>query len=295
MSSNLEGRIKGLSLSAFLQMSEMEEHSCTLRITSNTNEIGLLYLQKGKLIAAETRELKNLDAAYQIISWDEPIIEIEKESQKTVNEINMPLMNILMDGLRVKDENKAGQPSLTFSETVNDNTQKADLHLDDEEDELELELDLDPEFQPLEFEDVLTDNDNKTEISDSKNRMPDSVIEQRIRDFQNQIAIQCPVCAAGKILQKISEEKIPYFACSNPTCGFISRNKPYKLNCPKCNNSFLIEFMINGKNHLGLKCPRQECSFQQNSLTPPSRDPLRGPTEDKQPRTYRVIRKKPRL
>ena len=282
MSSNLEGRIKGLSLSAFLQMSEMEENSCTLKITSNTNEIGLLYLKKGKLIAAETRELKNLDAAYQIISWDEPIIEIEKESQKAVNEINMPLMNILMDGLRVKNEKKAGQSPSTFSEAVNDNAQKADHQPDDENNDLE-------------FEDVLTGNDSKTEISDPKKRMPDSVIEQRIQDFQNQIAIQCPVCAAGKILQKISVEKIPYFACSNPACGFISRNKPYKLNCPKCNNSFLIEFIVDGKNHPGLKCPRRECSFQQNSLTPPSRDPLQGPTEDKQSRTYRVIRKKPRV
>ncbi|MFO7558104.1 MAG: DUF4388 domain-containing protein [Desulfobacterales bacterium] len=97
------GQIHGIALSSFLQMSEMEKTTCRLKIKSE-QDVGYLYLQKGELIAAETGMLQGNDAAYEIISWENAVIEIEKSRQKKKREIKMPLMNILMEGLRIKDE-----------------------------------------------------------------------------------------------------------------------------------------------------------------------------------------------
>ncbi len=99
------GQIHGIALSSFLQMSEMEKTTCRLKIKSE-HDVGYLYLQKGELIAAETGLLQGNDAAYEIISWENSVIEIEKSGQKKKREIKMPLMNILMEGLRIKDEQK---------------------------------------------------------------------------------------------------------------------------------------------------------------------------------------------
>jgi len=102
------GQIHGIALSSFLQMSEMEKTTCRLKIKSEQN-VGHLYLQKGELIAADTGLLEGVEAAYEILSWDNAVIEIEKSGQKKKREIKMPLMNILMEGLRIKDERGAAK------------------------------------------------------------------------------------------------------------------------------------------------------------------------------------------
>lgn len=106
LDSSVGGQIHGIALSSFLQMSEMEKTTCKLKIKSG-KETGYLYLLKGDLIAAEAGLLNGKDAAFEIISWEETTIEIEKTSVKKKKEINMPLMNILMEGLRLKDEKEA--------------------------------------------------------------------------------------------------------------------------------------------------------------------------------------------
>jgi CheY-like chemotaxis protein len=102
------GQIHGIALSSFLQMSEMEKTTCRLKIKSEEGE-GSLYLQKGELIAAETGLLNSEEAAFEIISWDNAVIEIEKSGHKKKREIKMPLMNILMEGLKIKDERDAAE------------------------------------------------------------------------------------------------------------------------------------------------------------------------------------------
>ena len=48
-----------------------------------------------------------MDAAYEIISWDKPVISIQSFCRKHKKEINLPLMNILMEALQQKDEKEA--------------------------------------------------------------------------------------------------------------------------------------------------------------------------------------------
>jgi hypothetical protein len=99
------GQIQGISLGSFLQIVNMDKTSCTLKIYSS-DIIGYLYIVNGELIAAETGSMRNVEAAYEIISWNNTIIVIDNAPPPDQN-IKMPLMSILMEGLRIKDEKNA--------------------------------------------------------------------------------------------------------------------------------------------------------------------------------------------
>jgi hypothetical protein len=98
-----EGLVRGAGLTSFLQMAEMEERSCTLRVTAD-GRVGLLYMCEGKLIDAKTEALSSREAAYRIIRWKNAEIEILPPAKKTEDAINQPLMHVLKESLKIKDE-----------------------------------------------------------------------------------------------------------------------------------------------------------------------------------------------
>jgi hypothetical protein len=108
MDATIGGQIHGISLPSFLQMAEMEKSTFTLRVTSR-HRIGALHLSDGELIAAEFDALIGTAAAYRIISWDDVSIDIEPFSTVKTNEIKQPLMHVLMESLKMKDEADALQ------------------------------------------------------------------------------------------------------------------------------------------------------------------------------------------
>jgi len=97
------GKIQGVSLDSFLQIVQMDRITCTLNVISQEGS-GFLYFIKGELFAATTGELHNVEAACRIISWEDAVIEINNSCDQTENKINQPLMNILMEGMRLRDE-----------------------------------------------------------------------------------------------------------------------------------------------------------------------------------------------
>jgi len=117
MEAGIGGQIHGISLTAFLQMSEMEKTTCTLKVKSGDNT-GYLYLNNGNLVDSKTGELQGRDAAYQIINWDNVNIEIDKESKKHKKVINEPLMHILMESLKIKDEAESEEIKATPAEQI---------------------------------------------------------------------------------------------------------------------------------------------------------------------------------
>ena len=106
--SSPKGQIDGISTAAFLQMIEMDEKTCTLQVRSG-ERTGLLFFQKGHLIAAETGGLRNETAAYEIINWADAAIEIEHTNRKREPQINRPLIHILMEAARKQDETDMGE------------------------------------------------------------------------------------------------------------------------------------------------------------------------------------------
>ncbi|MFH0728253.1 MAG: response regulator [Pseudomonadota bacterium] len=97
------GQIDGISTAGFLQMIETEEKTCTLQVRAG-DLLGLLFFQKGRLIGAETGNLKNEAAAIEIINWRQAAIEIQNIGSKREVGINRPLMHILMEAARLRDE-----------------------------------------------------------------------------------------------------------------------------------------------------------------------------------------------
>ena len=100
---SVRGLIQGISLSSFLQMSEMEGSTCTLEIKAG-NKTGTLHLLNGNVIDAETGSLKYKAAAFTILGWENAEIYIQKPSGRKKNEINLPLMHLLIEALEKKDK-----------------------------------------------------------------------------------------------------------------------------------------------------------------------------------------------
>jgi DNA-binding NtrC family response regulator len=109
------GQIQGISTSAFLQLVEVEEKTCTLTVKSQ-NRVGYMYFLKGGLIDAETDGLQGEKAAYNIISWEKSLIEIEDICRKEKKEINKPLMMILMEATKLKDEAGSEKEDYRYSD-----------------------------------------------------------------------------------------------------------------------------------------------------------------------------------
>ncbi|MFP4446672.1 MAG: response regulator, partial [Desulfosudaceae bacterium] len=77
MAGGVGGVFQGISLASFLQMSEMEGTTCTLKVKAGEEEEGRIYLQKGTPVAATTAAASGEEAVYEILGWDRPTIEIE--------------------------------------------------------------------------------------------------------------------------------------------------------------------------------------------------------------------------
>ena len=117
--SDIGGQIHGISLPSFLQMSEMEGATYTLKVASG-DRVGYLYLDGGSLIAAQYEDQNGSAAAYRIISWDNAAIQIETADADREREIHEPLMHVMMESLKIKDEDNAGSapPQSSQPQTV---------------------------------------------------------------------------------------------------------------------------------------------------------------------------------
>jgi Tfp pilus assembly protein PilZ len=74
-----------------------------LKILSGRN-IGYLYCQAGELIEAEANGSNGKQAAFQILSWDKPLICVEYGLQLKERTIQGPLMSLLLESGRISDE-----------------------------------------------------------------------------------------------------------------------------------------------------------------------------------------------
>ena len=66
-----DGTIKGISVSSFLQMIEIEQKTCTLEVHAAAGQKGFLYIADGDLIDASTGDIIGEEAAYDIVAWDD--------------------------------------------------------------------------------------------------------------------------------------------------------------------------------------------------------------------------------
>jgi hypothetical protein len=103
--------VSGLPLTAFLQMLEQEQQTCSLFVSAE-DKSGILFIKEGELIDAVADDVIGIDAANIILSWKDATIEMTDAEERT-RKINTPLTHIILQAAVKQDEDmsSAQEPS----------------------------------------------------------------------------------------------------------------------------------------------------------------------------------------
>lgn len=106
--------IKGISIASFLQMLEQERHTCRVQVHTD-DQLGVLFFEHGNLIDAEYGHEKGINAAYRIVSWENPSIALGDPVSR-VKKIDLPLGYILLNAAKQHDEQTRAiaKPTITY-------------------------------------------------------------------------------------------------------------------------------------------------------------------------------------
>jgi len=99
------GVLHSVAPGTFLQLVEMEQKTCTIRlIDDKSGSQGVLFFKEGELLDARTDGLHGIKAAYEILAWDEATLAIQEACSLEVNNIHADLQAVLLEAMRLKDE-----------------------------------------------------------------------------------------------------------------------------------------------------------------------------------------------
>ena len=99
------GILQTVPLDMFLQLVEMEQKTCTIRIVNKlSGTAGVLFFMSGILADARIQDVKGMAAAYEIFSWDKVTLSIQDTCAIEKRQIQEDLQAILMEAMRRKDE-----------------------------------------------------------------------------------------------------------------------------------------------------------------------------------------------
>ena len=101
------GTLHSVSSGIFLQLMEMEEKTCTVRLIEKpSGKQGILFFLDGQLLDARCDSLRGEAAAYEIFSWDDVSLSLQNSCPQRERRIHRDLQAILLDAMRLKDELK---------------------------------------------------------------------------------------------------------------------------------------------------------------------------------------------
>lgn len=109
--------IRGITLATFLQLMNMEQKSCTLKVQAR-ERTGYLFIRRGEIIDAQLGSESGKDVALEIIAWDDTEIEMDATCRRAKKVIEEPFSYLLMEAHRLKDESPPATrpPSEEFTE-----------------------------------------------------------------------------------------------------------------------------------------------------------------------------------
>ncbi len=97
------GFMQGVNLSSFLQMMELDNTSCLLKIEVK-QAYGFLWIKNGMLVAAEQGNLKGKEAVLKMISWETATVYVNYAPFTRENEFAARLMPLILEGNRLTDD-----------------------------------------------------------------------------------------------------------------------------------------------------------------------------------------------
>jgi CheY-like chemotaxis protein len=104
------GQVRGISLSSFLQMIELEACTCTLLVMAKDRK-GCLHLRDGELVGAALDPLTGKEAALEILAWENVQIDIDYTPWEDPREIEGPLISLFLESRRITDEKFSKRPN----------------------------------------------------------------------------------------------------------------------------------------------------------------------------------------
>jgi CheY-like chemotaxis protein len=101
------GILHGLSPSTFLQLIEMEQKTCTIRLEDKlSGKKGILFFVQGELFDARLGDAQGLTAALEILAWDSVSLWIQNDCAIREKRIRRDLYFLILEAARRKDEKK---------------------------------------------------------------------------------------------------------------------------------------------------------------------------------------------
>jgi len=110
------GTLQSVTLEMFLQLIEMEQKTCTIRVVEKkSGKQGALFFRDGDLLDARFSVHQGKSAAYEIFSWGKVTLFIQNDCTIKKKKIDGDLQAILIDAVRLRDE--AGENEEPTQET----------------------------------------------------------------------------------------------------------------------------------------------------------------------------------
>jgi len=99
------GELHSISPSMFLQLLQIEEKTCTIRMTDKkSGKIGVLFFRQGELLDARAGRLRGKAAAYRVLAWDEVSLSIQNFCPQNEDRIKRDLQVLTLEAMSMKDE-----------------------------------------------------------------------------------------------------------------------------------------------------------------------------------------------
>ena len=104
------GILHNVSSGMFLQLVEMEEKTCTIRLEDKfSGRKGILFFREGKLLDARVNDVQGEDAAYEVFAWDQVNLSIQNGCALKKKKIQTDLQHLILEAARRKDEESADE------------------------------------------------------------------------------------------------------------------------------------------------------------------------------------------
>lgn len=100
----LRGDVDGISLGDLVQMIHAKKWDRTVMVTSTDGKIARIFFRRGEIRHVETDILIGIDAFNQILNWPQGRFEIHTGCATDTVSVEIPTMQVLIDGLRRSDE-----------------------------------------------------------------------------------------------------------------------------------------------------------------------------------------------
>jgi len=103
------GTLHNVSSGMFLQLIEMEQKTCTIRLEDRAAGLrGALFFVGGELFDARVGNLQGEAAAYEIFGWEQVSLSIQNDCSVREKRIQKDLDPLILEAARRKDEKKSG-------------------------------------------------------------------------------------------------------------------------------------------------------------------------------------------